>query len=369
MTSRILINCTNLHTGGGVQVATSFIQEATSGELFSSNYSVWVSSEVHRNLVELSIDTVKLNDYQVVDTYGMKMLFSKVAREMDNFDLVFTVFGPLYTMSRRFKSVMGFAQPWIIYPNGFPESNYINRLRNRLKFSIQAWFFRRADHVVVELDHVKQRLVEQQGFSARDVSVVLNCASSIYRTGLQSDYETSQQRPKDLTLGFLGRDYPHKNTKQFPVVAKILREKFGIEARFKVTFTDEEWRNLSPEFKSVAENVGVLRVDECPGFYKAVDAVIFPSLLECFSATPVEGMSMGKPVFLSDRGFNRDICREFGYYFDPLDPVDIAKVIAENFDGMLDQTKLESARAHAIALPGPEVRANKYIQCIESMCN
>ena len=58
-----------------------------------------------------------------------------------------------------------------------------------------------------------------------------------------------------------------------------------------------------------------------------MDAIIFPSLLECFSATPLEAMAMEKPFFASDREFIRDVCSDYALYFDPEDPISAANVI------------------------------------------
>ena len=54
---------------------------------------------------------------------------------------------------------------------------------------------------------------------------------------------------------------------------------------------------------------------QCPSYFKELDGIILPSLLECFSATPLEALIMGKPIFLSDRQFNKDVVGDFYFYF------------------------------------------------------
>lgn len=365
--SKKLINCSNLHVGGGVQVATSFIEECITHDLISDDYDVWMSSEVANNLEKRGVDISLLPNADLVDSYGMKLFGSPLVKRMQAYKTVFTVFGPLYVGQQNFNSIVGFAQPWILYPNAVTDGKgLIGRLLTKLKFSLQLQFFKRADHLIVELEHAKDVLVSERNIATDNISIVRNCPSAVYRD-MDTIDPACQPQGRSLNLGFLGRDYAHKNTKVFPEVAKVLQQRYGIAASFKVTFTEEEWQATSEEFKDCSENVGLLRVDQCPGFYQSVDAVIFPSLLECFSATPVEAMAMKRPIFLSDRRFNRDVCGQYGYYFDPHDPEDIAKVIAEQYTDMFDNIRLEAASEFVKTMPGASERARRYIECIDSI--
>jgi len=168
-----------------------------------------------------------------------------------------------------------------------------------------------------------------------------------------------------LRLGFLGRNYPHKNTTIIPNAIKILKERYNISAEFFVTFTDDEWSSCSEEFKKCTNNLGPLTVAQCPSFYRQMDAIVFPSLLECFSATPLEAMAMEKPLFASDRDFNRDICKDYAYYFDPLSPESAAKAIADVFlKGGPDPNRLKLAKEHAFGFSNPRDRAQKYLSLL-----
>lgn len=330
----ILINSSNLHTGGGVQVATSFITEIA-GLNLPYELSQVASDEVQRNLDASGYKVPPLVSHSVENTHGLDLsaLFRK--SRLDSFDTVFTVFGPLYRWSPPFRNIVGFAQPWIIYPENecYAMLPLLQRLKMRLKFKIQSWFFRRADALIVELEHVRQGLIRELGISAERIHVVHNCLSSIYH---REDLWQEVKVPNvdcDLRLGFLGRNYLHKNTAIFPQIAVALEKKHEIRAKFFVTFTAEEWQACSPEFRAACINLGPLTVAQCPNFYRAMDAIVFPSLLECFSATPLEAMAMERPLIASDRPFNRDICGSHAHYFDPLDPESAAARIASIFEG------------------------------------
>lgn len=361
---RLLVNASNLHVGGGIQVATSFLHEIRYFQGSFKDLSVFVSKEIDEALNSLALDTNIFFNYEVHDVFGPVLRLDNISHQLDLFNTVFTIFGPLYRWRTSFKSIVGFAQPWIIYPNNecyrmFP---LIMRLKMRMKYLIQGIFFKRADILVVELEHVKQKLVSVLKIPAERIHVVHNCISSIY-------LDPSCWKPVDvpkpigyLRLGYLGRNYPHKNTAIFPEIVAKLECKYGIKARFYVTFTEQEWVACTPEFREVCFNVGPLSVVQCPGFYQALNAVVFPSLLECFSATPLEAMAMERHLFVSDRLFNRDICGHHAHYFDPLSPTAAAAAIAGVFGDVgsyLDALRM--GREYAISFSSPRERAEKYL--------
>ena len=366
---RLLINASNLHVGGGVQVATSFLNELGYLQGSMENVSFFVSKEVDNSLRILSSQMHTLSNYEVIDVYGSGFVSNNISQQLDFFNIVFTIFGPLYRWRTSFKSVVGFAQPWIIYPNNecYKMLTLGRQLKMRLKYFIQGIFFKRADILVVELEHVKQRLISLLGIPAERIHVVHNCVSSIY---LDKSRWQTVDLPKlkgFLRLGYLGRNYLHKNTVIFPEIVADLERTYGIRAHFYVTFTEQEWAECTPEFRAVCFNVGPLSVAQCPGFYREIDAVVFPSLLECFSATPLEAMVMEKPLFASDRPFNRDICGQHAFYFDPLLPTSASAAIARIFGDIGPNLEaLRAGREYAINFSSPKERAEKYLSLLMS---
>lgn len=371
---RVLINATNLHVGGGVQVAASFIRELASiePEYFEFDYVVLVSSEVDKNLRSAGWDGTGLKEYRVLDVYGLGALNPIYSNAFKGFDLVFTVFGPLYVLVRIKSHVAGFAQAWIIYPeNEIAERlGLIERLKLKAKFALQWFFFARAERLVVELGHVKDRLERIRGFHSSRVDVVSNCVSALY---FQDSMwlpvpGLAEMEPDVIRLGFVTRDYPHKNLDFLLSVGRELERISGKKYRFYVTLNEHEWGSRSDEFKDFVTTVGPLTVSQCPTFYRAMDGVIFPSLLECFSATPLEALAMRRPLFASDRGFVRDVCADHAMYFDPLNPVAAAERIVDWFErkSQDEQTAhVEGGYRHLLSLPRSRERARAYLDIIE----
>jgi len=363
---KYLVNCSNLHVGGGVQVATSFISELSKLESFPDNIFLWVSSQVDLNLKTLNVDFSRFNNnYEVVDVFGLSSLFAKGCRRFSEFDRVFTIFGPLYTFERNFYSIVGFAQPWIVYPSNevYSMLSFWDKIKYKFKFFVQKQFFKKSDMLVVELEHVAKALFSHVIGNESNVKVVHNCVSSIYfDKSLWKEFDF-KALGSGIKIGFLGRNYNHKNTNILPVVKSLLLEKYNLVIDFYVTFTEDEWSKCSCEFKSNIFNVGSLSVAQCPIFYEAMDGIIFPSLLECFSATPLETMIMERPLFASDREFNRDICSNYAIYFEPLSSISIAESIAKYFldEAYRSSFGLQEAKMHALNFSNAKLRAEHYL--------
>lgn len=331
MNKNCLINASNLHSGGGVQVATSFISELVKNSL-ASNYSLLISSKVKKNLDSINCDLESFLDVNVVDIYGIKGIHPKFKKYFDSYLKVFTIFGPNYSYMYAKYNIVGFAQPWIIYPDNpiYKKMNLFSRIKSRLRYGVQTLFFLRSDEIIVELEHVKSRL-ENLFHRTPIIHVVYNSYSSVFdNRELWTDIP-SLADSRNIKIGYLTRDYPHKNIDILPEVSSALKSYYNLEVDFYVTLSDFEWQAKGTTFKNKMTNVGELNVSQCPTFIKSMDAMIFPSYLECFSAMPLETLKLKKPLFASNLPFVSDVCGEYAIYFEPSCPTDIARKIHDYF--------------------------------------
>lgn len=370
--NKVLINCANLHAGGGVGVATSFIDSLSKLETHKRlSITLLLSSEVYNNLTALKTNLSCFSDVQVVDYYGISSAWRGLHKKIREFDLTFTVFGPAYTLFSNARHLVGFAQPNIIYPsNLYSQALPVHRrLVMRLKYFLQASFFTRSGALVVEAHHVKKALKASWLFKNHNIYVVSSAVHTIYNEPAKWSRVKFPAEQKRLKLGLISRNYPHKNLKILPQLKQVLLDKYQLEADIFVTFSEEEWRLCSDVFRSNVYNVGSLKINECPSFYSSLDAVVFPSVLECFSAVPIEAMSMKVPLFASDLPFIRELCADKCNYFDPADPVSAADVIYRYFM-LADSAKtafLARAFEFSQQIPGPDERAENYMRIIENM--
>jgi len=365
----VLINGSNLHVGGGVAVATSYIKSLSLKKTLEFDISLLVSTKIMKNLKDLDTDFSVFKSVKSIDYVGIKALWSGLAKELSDYDLVFTVFGPAYTMRKPAKHIVGFAQPSIIYPDSRAFLKIPVHLRKvqRLKFKMQELFFAKADALVVELEHVKLGLQKIPAFRDKKIYVVNSAVDSVFS---EPDRWRAIDKPMvsegRIKLGLISRNYAHKNLDLLPYIKRSLKYNHGIEADIFVTFVPEEWEACSEFFKENINNVGPLTLAQCPTFYDSLDGVIFPSLLECFSAVPIESMLIGKPLFASDLPFIRDCCKTYANYFKPEDAESAAAVIADYYGRPLtEQESFVSDAQHFVSsYPSAEDRAESYLTLI-----
>lgn len=371
MKKKVLINAANLHVGGGVQVAVSFIYEMTQmagSDL--SNIHIIASTAVNQGVLRLRADVSVFQSYEVVDLKGMRAFFSAVNRRVKKYDVVFTVFGPNYLRKRAKKEVVGFAQPWMLeFDNALTRKmGSIEKKKKKIKHLLQWALYKRADIVVVELEHVKKKLLALTSIKPECIKVVHNTVSSLYYNKAQWGGVVVEKKAADISLGVVSRDYNHKNLSVLPGLAEALFRNHNLVVHFYVTFNDAEWEARNEAFKRYVTNVGLLQPNECPSFYQQMDGVVFPSLLECFSATPLEAMVMKKPLFASDKDFVRDVCGDSAFYFDPLDIENMSDVIASYFCGGVDmKVHLDKANRKAANFSCARDRAIKYLEIINGL--
>jgi glycosyltransferase involved in cell wall biosynthesis len=364
--SLILINTSNLHVGGGVQVAVSFIDELSRSNHNLKLYDLWVSEEVYQNLLKINTDLKKFNSFEVINLQGIYSLFSikLLYYILFKYKTVFTLFGPLYVMFKPKYHVLGFAMPSVIYSQTALdlEKNLLNRYLSFLKIKVQEFFFSKSDVIIVELEHVKIALESQLKFRNIPIRIVHNCFSNVFLDP-QKWLDLNFPRQSGINIGYLGRNYPHKNLVILPEVLNILRYKFKINVNFYVTLTESEWKSCSFDFRKSIINVGSLSLAQCPSYFKELDGIILPSLLECFSATPLEALIMGKPIFLSDRQFNKDVIGDYGIYFDPLDVFDISNSIYNYFSS---NSYNNSSKEYASSFSNARDRMEEYIKILNT---
>ena len=165
-------------------------------------------------------------------------------------------------------------------------------------------------------------------------------------------------------MGGMSAFIPGKNAEEND---EILRKQYNLMCTFIFTLTKDEMELNQFSERDNFISVGTINVNQCPSFYQHIDALIFPSLLESFSVTPLEAMFMKKQVIASDRAFIRNVCLDYAYYFDPMDSKSIASVINQYFlNKSNDLSMIESAHEHAMSFSSAKNRAEKYLEIINT---
>lgn len=362
-----VISAVNLVSGGAVQVASSVITEMTVGQ--AADAFPWLGQAVF------------LASPQVAETLGAEVMADPRVRVMSagqfsrrpEFDLApdavwFDVFGGSFQRRVPVPRLAGFADGTSIYPH--PTATGLERLRIGIRSLASRASFRRADRIVVESDAVKERLV-LRGYRRDSIDVVRNSYHPVFdepvaagdveawRTKLTAEAEG---RP---TLLYVARYYPHKNHAFIGAVGRAYAAEGRTPPAFVVTLTDDEFAQLDESTRDVCVNIGPVTVPELPALYQAVDGCFFPSLLEIFSATPLEAVRSACPLVAVDRDYVTAVVGARAAYFTPGDP----QSARESIDRAL-ATPAEDLAAYAdwaAGLDGSAQRALAYAQILDDM--
>jgi glycosyltransferase involved in cell wall biosynthesis len=330
--SNLFINASTLVAGGGISIAVNFIR--CLNQNYSDRYNLKFIVPKHPSY---QISEIKSSDLIVVPD-GLERLYKRllleawVKKQAHEFgaDVVFTI-GNIAIPIGGIPQVVLLHFAFAVYPKSVAWK--FLSFTDRLRFGTMAWVIRLrlglADHIFVQTETMKDRLMSVTRIPGNKVSIIPNSVS------LDSLSEVVED-PKRLSSYFeeegffsmvcLSRYYAHKNLEILVPLAKRIKshnEKFKIY----ITIDESQGNGANKILNEIQENgledvlinIGPVSFTEIPYLYKTVEALILPTLIESFSGTYIEAMYFKKIILTSDYDFARDVCKESGFYFDPLD--------------------------------------------------
>lgn len=370
---RILVNATTVVIGGGIQVADSFISELANYP--EHRFLVLCSPQVTRSLGDTSTlpAHVELVPFPRIGFGGTldRLLrrnprLEKLARDF-RADAVFTVFGPSYWRPR-VPHVCGWARGYDIYTDSpfYDLVPPLKKLKLALLGKLHRWMFRRdADVLFVESEDARERL--GRVFPEKRIEVVGNTYHQVFDAPERQ--EEFPLPPFDgATLLTLSADYPHKNLRIIPSVARYLREKHpDLRFRFAVSLTNGALG--VPEGEAVPEwllPLGAVPIRKCPSLYRQSTAMFLPTLVECFTASYPEAMRMRVPIVTTDLSFAHGICGAAAEFFSPTDPAAAGEAIYRvATDPGLRERLVAAGLERLRSFDDSRSRARKFIRLLE----
>lgn len=326
---KIIIDNSNLFAGGGLQVAASFLRDLKtlnrSDEFHiiqSINSKTVISDELFpENFIFYNLGKTE-------ETSKSKRIIKVKQIENDiNPDCIFTLFGPSYHKSK-FPKIVGFAIPYIIYPNSpfFKKISFKEKLHYKILSIIKTYSFKKySDALIFETENAKKIFKEKTNYSNECFTVGNTINEVFFNPNHWKDFDILPF--SSFNILFLTANYAHKNMMIIPEVIQILKTKFKInDFKFLITLRKDELN--FPDFCNAhIEYLGKVDLKKIPSLYKQSQMVFIPTLLEVFSATYLEAMFMEKPIVASDLGFSRDICANSAYFCDPINAESYAEAI------------------------------------------
>lgn len=317
----MLLNLSNIKTGGGIQVSLSFMDYLSKSDFKFKK--ILISKKL---LAEIKKNKT---DYKRGNVVVVKNLFHKIwFLTFHGQKSVFTLFGPTYGFKLKYVTwINGFAQPWILFPKNivYKELNILKNIFFKFKFFIQKQLYKKSDFLVVEHEFIKNELRDRIVKNSK-IKVANNAINQIFLD--KSSWKKIKIRNSNtIKIGMIGRNYLHKNFSIALKVKKELLDRFKLKTEFYATLDLSEIKSINKSFSNNINCIGQLSLRECPEFYNKMDIIFFPSNLECFSATPIESVFMGKKLVCADYSFNKYLDSQLISFFTPNDHVSAAETL------------------------------------------
>lgn len=319
----VLINCSNLKKGGGIQVAQSICDQLRNHT--RCHFVVVLSTFIN-------IQQIHFGENVEVFFHNIKHNLNSIAFGRDRFmdslvinkgvQAVLTVFGPSIWRPK-VPHLCGFARAQLLLDN--PSQNRIS-LRDRLIYRIWTWSFKRSSNAFyTENKYISDLLPALLG--RVKVYTVTNYYNQVFDTPEKWNRSIALPPFDGVTCLSVSSPYPHKNFGILDGMIRYLRITHPeFKVRFVLTFSPEEWP-MAKDVQDCIVYVGKIDVSECPFLYEQADIMFMPSLQECFTATYPEAMRMSVPIVTPDLAFARGLCGNAACYYSAIDPQAAAEAI------------------------------------------
>ena len=369
--STILINCSNLKKGGGLQVADSICCDLSR---FLQHHFIVVLSSYLKN-AENKIKKYDNCDVTFYDSSnGLKTLLTGRDKFLDELvsknkvDAVFSVFGPI-SWTPHCLHLCGFARSHIVLSDSpyFSAMPFGKRLKEKAVNIILTYFFcRGVNAFFTESAYISEKWQLKVG--KRKVYTVTNYYHQVF--------DLPAQWIKHPLPGFEGSTmlcitgyYPHKNLEIAIEVTKTLKaEHPSFRFRFAFTIDECQYPALDEDMRQHFCFIGRTDVYEAPSLYQQATIMFQPSLLECFSATYPEAMRMNVPIVAADMGFARSLCGEAAVYYPPLDAKAAADAIYKvSMDKELLAKLINNGKKQLSCYDTYKERTDKLIKIVEQL--
>jgi glycosyltransferase involved in cell wall biosynthesis len=371
---RLIVNTTNLKTGGALQVAHSLLQEWAA--LYPEHsYHVFLSQEMAAIAAPASFPAnfeCTVLPHHPTDSWWraltMRYRLARIARSWKA-DVVFTVFGPALWRPE-VPHMAGFANGYYLFDNcRFIRDHIKVDLLARIRYYLRRnLLFRQlakeADCYWVETIAAQHRLCQELELPDHQVFVVGNTFGTTL-AGAATVSRAAQQRP--FRLLYLTAYYAHKNIEIIPkVIAVLVRRK--LQVQFQLTLPQDHFERIFGTETAYVVNLGPQTPEQLLSTYTQADAAFIPTLLETFTAAYPEAMKMQLPVLTSDIPVARNICGDAAFYFDPADPEDIAdKIAALMLDPTLYAAYVQLGLQQLSTMETPQSRAQKLMTTLQHL--
>jgi glycosyltransferase involved in cell wall biosynthesis len=204
-----------------------------------------------------------------------------------------------------------------------------------LKVQYKLWWMRKVTYIETQTETAAKGIAKQLSMEPGRIRIIPNAFSPIFNQTKSLGKDSFMSDGNTVNVLTLAAPYPHKNLLIIPKIAAILKD-MSDSIRFRFIVTLPIYSDVALQFMKYArklrvlsciENLGQVKLKDCPGQYRRAHIVLMPTLLETFSVTYLEAMQMGRPLVTTDIDFAHDICENAALYYDPLSAESAADAI------------------------------------------
>jgi len=203
---------------------------------------------------------------------------------------------------------------------------------------IKKWFSKLADNIIVNSPRLREDLIVTFSVTKEKINIVPFWTAISTVSHVPIELENTGV----FKIGCPGRIVKGKNHEVLLDALLTLKSKSQTCFKLYIAGTgdvveDVKKQTLAKGLTKEVVFLGDLTIQEMPGFYKAMDLIVLPSLQEAFGMVFLEAMSLEVPVLVSDRfGALEFLSSEVNlnaFQFNPLDEKELADKIKLYMEG------------------------------------
>jgi glycosyltransferase involved in cell wall biosynthesis len=277
---------------------------------------------------------------------------------------------PLFLVKHKNPLLLNFGSPGpIFYPNRIVTVHDLSFYVNPAWFSKSYQFYyrfvtpvvaRMSKKVITVSEFSKNEIIRLIGIPEEKITVIQNAVSSVIRK--QQPNGTGEKGRYILSVTSLD---PRKNLARLVDAYKMA----GIETEVQLALAgkSDPVFNMELTGEILAHSAGYVPDDELSSLYENAALFVYPSLYEGFGIPPLEAMSLGCPVILSDIPVFREIFGDAAHYVDPLDAGSIRDGILQVLNNEPYRMELIRRGHERVKLYSWERSADKLYSIISSV--
>lgn len=226
---------------------------------------------------------------------------------------------------------------------GFPDAySFIFKCWYKI---IYKWMKYASKKIITVSQFSKNELIKYCGYNKNHVEVIIEGKEHIFENDSENKIindNSLKQIPYILAVSSMN---PNKNFKSIIKALEVIDKKYkvviagGVNPKvFKSSSTEDLGENIL--------HVGYVSDGELRTLYEHASIFVYPSFYEGFGLPPLEAMSLGCPVIVSERASMPEICDNAAIYCNPDNPMDIAQKIQLLMDN--DDLRIEMSEKGVI---------------------